>query len=106
MVQSASMVGIGIYLNGMAKKSYTESMLEEMEAIPISEINEGREGHSLAAGFSLGLINLGKGSKIPSIRDINIDERLFRFLDGGEKIEDRQKDNNISEYQSCNVKGI
>jgi anaphase-promoting complex subunit 1 len=45
-----------------------------------------REGYSLAAGFSLGLINLGKGTKHPNINDLDLDSRLVRFIEGGKKM--------------------
>lgn len=87
IVQSAALIGIGIYLTGMAKKQNSEIMINQIQCNPINENNYGRECHSLCAGFGLGLINLGKGTKIPSIRDINIDERLFRYIEGGDNFE-------------------
>lgn len=99
IVQSAAMVGLGIYLKGMAKKSNSEIMLSQIEAKPINENNKDRECHSLAAGFALGLINLGKGSHVPSIKNINLDERLFRYIEQG-SISDNPKE----EYKACNIR--
>lgn len=42
-------------------------MLGQIEATPINENNDSRECYSLSAGFSLGLINLAKGSDVPVI---------------------------------------
>ena len=98
IVQSAAMVGLGIYLKGMAKKSNSEIMLSQIEAKPINENNKDRECHSLAAGFALGLINLGKGSHVPSIKNINLDERLFRYIEQG-SVSDNPKEG----YKACNI---
>ena len=83
IVQSAAFIGMGIYHKGLSKKSSSETLLTQIAARPFNENNADRECHSLSAGFALGLINLGRGSKIPSAKDINLDERLFRYIDGG-----------------------
>lgn len=83
IIQSAALVAIGIYHQSLSKKSFTETMLVQIAAAPINENNADRECYSLCAGFALGLLNLGKGSRIPSIRDVNLDERLFRYIEGG-----------------------
>ena len=67
------MIGMGIYFKKMAKKSKSEAFLAQIEAMPFNDNNKSRFCHSLSAGFSLGLINLGKGSVIPSIKDVNLD---------------------------------
>lgn len=77
-----------------------------MEAIPINENNHSRECYSLSAGFALGLINLSKGSEIPIIRGVNINERLFRYIDGqniGDS-EDYERIKINNKYKACNVK--
>jgi hypothetical protein len=85
MIQSAAMIAMGMYHKGLCKKSLSEMMLVQIEAKPFNESNNDREGHSLAAGFSLGFINLGKGSNVPSIKDIKIDEKLFNLIKDGSK---------------------
>jgi len=47
----------------------------------------------------LGLINLGKGSDLPSIRDMKIDEKLFEYIEG-RSLPDYE------DYKSCNIKEI
>lgn len=84
IIQSAALIAIGIYHHGLSKKSFTETMLVQIAAKAINENNSDRECYSLAAGFALGLLNLGKGSKIPSVQEANIDERLFRYIEGGQ----------------------
>lgn len=50
---------------------------------PVSDKCLDREGYSLAAGFALGLVNLGKGAKHHTIKDLQLEERLIRFIEGG-----------------------
>ena len=54
---------------------------------PISDKCLDRDGYSLASGFALGLINLCKGTKNPSIKDLDLDERLIRFVEGGKPMD-------------------
>lgn len=42
--------------------SYSDLFLKQIEARPINENNDDWVCFSLTAGFSLGLMNLGKGS--------------------------------------------
>ena len=83
IVQSAAMISIGLYHLQMSKKAMSETMLAQIEARAFNENNKDRECHSLSAGFSLGIINLARGSDIPSVRDVKLDERLFQFIYGG-----------------------
>lgn len=80
IVQAASMIGNGIYNKGTCKKSLLETMLREIEARPVNDNNNNRECHSLAAGFALGLINLGKGSNVSATKDLQLDECLFQLI--------------------------
>ena len=57
---------------------------------PINDKCLDRDCYSLAAGFALGLINLRKGTKNPVIKDLNIEERLIRFIEGGKILEPPQ----------------
>ena len=43
----------------------------------------GREGYALAAGLALGLVTLGRGRSAIGLADLQIPERLRRFLGGG-----------------------
>lgn len=117
IVQAASMIGNGIYNKASCKKPLIETMLREIEARPINENNNNRECHSLAAGFALGLINLGKGSNVSSTKDLQIDESLFALIIDGSKgsIFDKNRDSQIPSnkshssswkkiYQASNVK--
>ena len=80
-------------------------MLSYIEALPINENNNSRECYSLSAGFALGLINLSKGSDVPVIKGVNINERLFRYIDGQGINKDEEEDlKKINSYKACNVK--
>lgn len=57
---------------------------------PMSDKCLDREGYSLAAGFSLGLINLGKGTQHTNIKDLELESRLLRFIEGGKIMEPPQ----------------
>ncbi len=47
-----------------------------------------REVYALSAGMALGLVNLGAGSENLNLQfgDLNIDERLIRFVEGGKQM--------------------
>lgn len=97
IVQSAAMIGIGIYHLGMSKKQLNEKMIAQIAATPFNENNENRECHSLAAGFALGLINLNNGSNVPLVKEVKLDEMLFRYIEGGELIDE------VRDFQASNV---
>lgn len=84
-------------------------MLTQLAAKPFNDQNADRECHSLSAGFALGVLNLGCGSKLPSVRHIGLDEKLFRFIEGGsEPVQPVKKPSNTkaaskNEFQSSNV---
>jgi hypothetical protein len=84
-IQAASLISMGFYCKGLCKKYNSELLLQQIEAKLLNENNNNRGCHSLAAGFGLGLINLGKGSNMPSIKDIKLDEKLFAYIKDGSK---------------------
>lgn len=45
--------------------------------------------YSLSAGFALGLVNLGRGNTIPAKNEMNIDELLLNYINGGKKRKDK-----------------
>lgn len=106
IVQSAAMISIGLYHKGMSKKTLSETMLYQIEALPFNENNKDRECHSLCAGFALGIINLSKGSNIPSIKEMKLDERLLQYIEGGTFSENLPKASDFMgrpDYQSSNL---
>ena len=84
-IQAASLISMGFYFKGLCKKYNSELLLQQIEAKLLNENNNNRGCHSLAAGFGLGLVNLGRGSSMPSIKDIKIDEKLFSYIKDGSK---------------------
>ena len=61
--------------------------LSQIGRKPTSDKSLDRDGYSLASGYALGLINLAKGSSAPSVKDLDLDARLIRFIEGGKVME-------------------
>ena len=86
-VQTAALVGIGLLHMGTSNRIMTEMTLAQIGRKPLSDKCLDRDGYSLAAGFALGLINLCKGTNNPAIKDLELDERLIRFVEGGKPMD-------------------
>ncbi len=84
------MVGSGILYLATGNRSMTETALNQIGRKPHNDKCVDREGFSLAAGIALGLINLGRGHKREAIKDLQLDERLVRFVEGGRVMEPPQ----------------
>ena len=65
----------------------TEMTLAQIGRKPVNDKCLDRDGYSLAAGYSLGLINIGRGSNNSNIKDLDLDERLIRFVEGGKPMD-------------------
>ena len=102
-VQTAAIVGIGLLHKGTCNRVMTEMTLSQIGRKPTSDKSLDRDGYSLASGYALGLINLGKGTRAPSIKDLDLDLRLIRFVEGG-KIMDPPKSMLSSTYNMDNQK--
>lgn len=61
-VTTSALCSLGFLFMGSGNRNFTEVALGLIGRKPISDKVVDREGYSLAAGVSLGLINLGKGS--------------------------------------------
>ena len=58
-------------------------MVSQIGSKPTREKNYERECYSLAAGFALGLINIGKGSSnAMKCCDHDLDEKLLKYIEG------------------------
>lgn len=68
---------------------------------PLNTRNTDRESYTLSAGIALGIVNLGSGSDLPGMSDLNIDERLIRFVEGGKKMEDLPSMKTAPEQDMC-----
>lgn len=91
LTQTTGILGIGLLYCGSQHRRMSEVMLSEIEN---NDPEEGAaedtilrdEGYRLAAGFSLGLINLGQGMRLHSLHDMGIVERLLTIATGSKKI--------------------
>lgn len=58
---------------------------------PTNEKSVEREVYALSSGIALGFVNLGGGSNraqmTNSLGDLNLEERLLRFVEGGKAME-------------------
>ena len=86
-VQTTAIIGLGLLHLGTSNRIMTEITLAQIGRKPLSDKGLDRDGYSLAAGYALGLINLCKGTNNPIIKDLDLDERLIRFVEGGKPIE-------------------
>lgn len=85
LTQTTGLMGIGLLYCASQHRRMSEVMLSELENVApeISPSDVLRdEGYRLAAGFSLGFINLGKGSNLLGLRDMNVVERLLSLAIG------------------------
>lgn len=81
--------------------------LSQIGKRPSSDKCLEREGYSLAAGWALGMICLGMRGKKESFRDLQLEERLIRFIEGGRAIDPPQSmisTNYINEAKCSSIK--
>lgn len=97
----AALLGLGILYQGTGQRLMTETLLSEIKRSPCSpqfsasHLNntgmtaacfEQLEGYSLAAGFALGLVLLGRGQTTTSdhgLMDLHVEENLYQCIVGG-----------------------
>jgi len=84
--QCAALVGEGLLFKGSNYRQVTEMLLSQIGKRPAHSKSTERESYTLSAGFGLGLVNLGSGSDLTGMADLNIDERLIRFIEGGKSM--------------------
>ena len=83
-VQAAALLSVGLLYEGSAHRLMSEILLAEIGREPGGDgAAHGREGYALAAGLALGLVTLGRGRSAIGLADLQIPERLRRFLGGG-----------------------
>ena len=81
-VQTAALMGVGLLYMGSSHRLMTEILLEEIGRLPSMDSMQDREGYSLAAGLSLGLVNLGLGNSSAWLADMRVQDRLYQLLMG------------------------
>jgi anaphase-promoting complex subunit 1 len=84
--QCAALVGYGLLYKGSNNRNVTEMLLSQIGKRPSNSKTNDREGYSLSAGFGLGLIHLGCGTDLHGMADLEVDERLIRFVEGGKNM--------------------
>ncbi|CAG8436254.1 8034_t:CDS:2 [Ambispora gerdemannii] len=87
LIQTAAVLGIGLLFLGTCHRRMAQVMLGEIggKSLMAAENTEidYREGYSLAAGFALGFITLGRGHNAPGLADLDIFKELRLLITGG-----------------------
>jgi len=91
LTQTAGIMGIGLLYANTQHRRMTEVMLSEIEHVEIHDSyvptdHLRDEGYRLAAGFALGLINLGCGTNLRGLHDMQLVERLLAVAVGPKKV--------------------
>ncbi|PHH86884.1 hypothetical protein CDD83_9630 [Cordyceps sp. RAO-2017] len=78
LTQTSGIMGIGLLYCNSQHRRMSEIMLSEIEHVDEEDEEEPlrSECYRLAAGFALGFINLGKGSDIKGLHDMQLTEKL------------------------------
>ncbi|KXJ89990.1 hypothetical protein Micbo1qcDRAFT_148831 [Microdochium bolleyi] len=89
LTQTTGIMGIGLLYCDSQHRRMSEIMMSEIEHIETDDDEEPLRGESyrLAAGFALGLINLGRGSDLKGLHDMRITEKLLGLAVSSKKIE-------------------
>ncbi|KAF2166270.1 hypothetical protein M409DRAFT_23462 [Zasmidium cellare ATCC 36951] len=85
--QTAGLMGIGLLYYNTQHRRMSEIMLSEIEYMEMEDPDSGPdmlrdESYRLAAGFALGLINLGKGNDLRGLHGMYLPERLLAVAVG------------------------
>ncbi|GJN82637.1 anaphase-promoting complex subunit 1 [Purpureocillium lilacinum] len=78
LTQTSGIMGIGLLYCNSQHRRMSEIMLSEIEHVDDEDEEEPlrSECYRLAAGFALGLINLGKGNDLKGLHDMRLTEKL------------------------------
>ncbi|KAJ4387396.1 Anaphase-promoting complex subunit 1 [Gnomoniopsis smithogilvyi] len=89
LTQTAGLMGIGLVFCRSQHRRMSEIMLSEIEHDQDEDDEDPlrNEGYRLAAGFALGLINLGKGTDLRGLHDMRLTEKLLTFASTTKKVE-------------------
>lgn len=79
LTQTSGIMGIGLLYCNSQHRRMSEIMLSEIEHVDEEDGEEPlrNECYRLAAGFALGLINLGKGNDLKGLHDMSLTETLI-----------------------------
>lgn len=77
--------------------------LSQIGRRPNSDKCLDREGYSLAAGWALGVICLGMNGTREGLKDLQLEQRLIRFIEGGKTMEPPQSmiSSNFNNENKC-----
>ena len=89
LTQTSGIMGIGLLYCNSQHRRMSEIMLSEVEHIDKEDEEEPlrSECYRLAAGFALGLINLGKGNDLKGLHDLKLTEKLIAHSTATKKVE-------------------
>ncbi|KAL8377206.1 hypothetical protein RB595_008065 [Gaeumannomyces hyphopodioides] len=89
LTQTTGIMGIGLLYCNTQHRRMSEVMMSEIEHLEDEEEEDPlrNEGYRLAAGFALGLINLGKGSDLKGLHDMRLTEKLLTVASSAKKVE-------------------
>ncbi|KAK5126311.1 hypothetical protein LTR85_010547 [Meristemomyces frigidus] len=87
ITQTAGLMGIGLLYYNTQHRRMSEIMLSEIEYMEVEDPDSGPdplrdESYRLAAGFALGLINIGKGKTLHGLHGMYLPERLLAVAVG------------------------
>lgn len=91
LTQTTGLMGIGLLYYSSQHRRMSEVMLSEIEHVEQEDPSGAPdtlrdEGYRLAAGFALGLINLGKGGDLRGLHDMSLVERLLAVAVGTKQV--------------------
>ncbi|TID14184.1 negative regulator of mitosis [Venturia nashicola] len=91
-MQTAGLIGIGLLYYNTQHRRMSEIMLSEIETTESDDSTGGLdtlrdESYRLAAGLSLGFINLGQGNTLKGMQDMQITERLLVIAMGSRPVD-------------------
>ncbi|KAI2607864.1 hypothetical protein GGR54DRAFT_619838 [Hypoxylon sp. NC1633] len=89
LTQTTGIMGIGLLYCNSQHRRMSEIMMSEIGHVESEDEEEPlrTECYRLAAGFSLGFINLGKGTDLKGLHDMRISEKLLTLASATKKAE-------------------
>lgn len=89
LTQTTGIMGIGLLYCGSQHRRMSEIMISEIAQIDEEDEEEPlrSECYRLAAGFSLGFINLAKGNDLKGLHDMRLTEKLITIATATKKVE-------------------
>ncbi|KAL3521232.1 hypothetical protein ACH5RR_019381, partial [Cinchona calisaya] len=88
LLQSAALLSVGLLYEGSAHPQTMQILLGEIGRRSGGDNVLEREGYAVSAGFSLGLVALGRGEDALGFMETLVD-RLFQFIGGQEQKNER-----------------